>query len=46
MIDAKTHLIINKMQYVFSINKGRAGSKYFSSILSTAKEVFVGHEPG
>jgi len=33
------------VQYIFSINTGRAGSKYLSDILSTAKEVCANHEP-
>jgi len=31
--------------YIFSINTGRAGSKYLSAILATAKEVWAEHEP-
>ena len=33
------------MQYIFSINTGRAGSKYLFDILSTAKDVWADHEP-
>jgi len=33
------------MQYIFSINTGRAGSKYLAKFLSTAKSVTADNEP-
>ena len=37
--------LIQEKQYIFSINPGRSGSKYLSSILATAKGVLAAHEP-
>ena len=39
------HIYIIKVEYIFSINTGRAGSKYLYNILATAKGVVADHEP-
>ena len=37
--------LFKKKQFIFSINTGRAGSEYLSSILATAEGVWADHEP-